>query len=226
MQKYFFPAKGYVLTGVFGGSYSSTATTVVLARKAKQLGGLKVIDAAMIAATAVMYLRLIVVAMIFNPAVGKALLLPYLSLAFTGAVITLFYLRTSQEKSEHPDIVDKNPLELKTAFLFALLFVAMMVVTQVVTQNYGSSGLEVLSFLVGFTDIDPFILSILTGKFTISSTQVIAAIMIASGSNNLLKAVYALWFGGVKNSYRAALWLILLGIVTISLGLGYERFFV
>jgi hypothetical protein len=48
--------------------------------------------------------------------------------------------------------------------------------------------------------------------------------MIASGSNNLLKAVYALWFGGLKNSYKSAVWLAVLGIVTIVLGLGYEKF--
>ena len=224
LQKYFFPAKGYVLTGVFGGSYSSTATTVVLARKARQLGGLDVIDAAIIAATSVMYLRLIVVAMIFNPQVGKSLILPFVSLSLLGALGALFYIKSSQKQTQHPDIVDRNPLELKTAFLFAFLFVGMMVVTNLVTQAYGKAGLEILSFVVGFTDIDPFVLSILTGKFTITSTQIVAAIMIASGSNNLLKAVYALWFGGLKNSYKSAVWLAVLGIVTIVLGLGYEKF--
>jgi len=224
LQKYFFPSKGYVLTGLFGGSYSSTATTVVLARKAKQIGGLNVIDAAIIAATSAMYLRLIVVAMIFNPQIGKILILPFVSLSLFGGVVSLFYIKSSQKQNQHPDIADKNPLELKTAFLFAFLFVGMMVLTNIVTQDYGKSGLEILSLLVGFTDIDPFILSILTGKFTITSTQIVTAIMIAAGSNNLLKAVYALWFGGIKNSYKSAVWLSILGAITIVLGLGYEKF--
>ena len=54
VQKYLFPSKGYFLTGIFGGTYSSTATTVVLARKAKAGGSNPVIDAAIIAATAMM----------------------------------------------------------------------------------------------------------------------------------------------------------------------------
>jgi len=223
LQKYFFPAKGYFLTGIFGGSYSSTATTVVLARKAKQLNGLDVIDAAIISATSVMYLRLIVVALIFNVDIGQKLLLPFTLLALFGFAVSFFYLRNDDKQKEHPDIVDKNPLELKTAFIFAILFVAMMILTSFVTKDYGSSGLEILSFLVGFTDIDPFILSILTGKFTITTAQIVAAIMIAAGSNNLLKALYALWFGGVKNTYKSAIWISVLGIVTIAFGLGYEH---
>jgi len=223
MQKYFFHSKGYFLTGIFGGSYSSTATTVVLARKAKQLGGLNVIDAAIISATSVMYLRLIIVALLFNFEIGKRLIVPFVVLSLIGFIIASFYLKDTKEKKEHPDIADKNPLELKTAFVFAFLFVAMMLLTQYVTQDYGKSGLEILSFFVGFTDIDPFVLSILTGKFDVTSDQIVAAIMIAAGSNNLLKAIYALWFGGIINSYKSAIWIIALGIITIVLGLGYEN---
>jgi len=223
VQKYFFPSKGYFLTGIFGGSYSSTATTVVLARKSKQTGGLNVIEAAIISATSVMYLRLIIVALLFNYEIGKSLLLPFGALALFGFMVSAFYLRDPKEKREHPDIVDTNPLELKTAFIFAFLFVAMMVITQFVTQHYGKAGLEILSFVVGFTDIDPFVLSILTGKFSVTSMQIVAAIMIAAGSNNLLKAIYAIWFGGIKNAYKSALWIAFLGIVTITLGLTYEN---
>ncbi|WP_434638061.1 DUF4010 domain-containing protein [Sulfurimonas sp. NW7] len=223
LQKYFFPSKGYYLTGIFGGSYSSTATTVVLARKAKQLQGYAVIDAAIISATSVMYLRLIVIALIFNIEIGKSLLFPFILLALTGFLISLFYLKSEQKTQENVEIVDHNPLELKTAFLFAFLFVAMIVITHFVTKHYGTSGLEILSFLVGFTDIDPFILSILTGKFSIENTQTTAAIMIAAGSNNLLKAIYALWFGTIKNTYKSALWISLLGVITIVWGLYFEH---
>ncbi len=225
LQKYIFPSKGYFLTGILGGLYSSTATTVVLAQKNKRIDGYGVIDAAIIAATSVMYLRLIVIAFLFNVETAKKLLLPFSVLAFSGLVISLFYLKKREKKAMHTEIVDKNPLELKTAFIFAFLFVSMMVLTQYVTQHYGESGLEILSFIVGFTDIDPFVLSILTGKFNVSSEQIMVAVMIAAGSNNLLKAIYALWFGGFKNSYKSALWITLLGLVTIAWGLEYEHIF-
>ena len=224
LQKYFFPSKGYFLTGIFGGLYSSTATTVVLARKAKQTRNSDVIDASIISATSVMYLRLIVVLLIFNFNAGIELIVPFVSLSLLGFIISFFFLKNQKVTNECQDIVDSNPLELKTAFLFAGLFVMMIILTNYVTKNYGSSGLEILSFIVGFTDIDPFILSILTGKFSITNIQIITAIMIAAGSNNLLKALYIVWFGGMKNTYKSAIVILIFGIITIILGLNFESF--
>ena len=224
LQKYFFPSKGYFLTGIFGGLYSSTATTVVLARKAKQTRNSDVIDASIISATSVMYLRLIVVSLIFNFSAGIELIVPFVSLSLFGFIISFYFLKNQKVTNECQDIVDSNPLELKTAFLFAGLFVMMIILTNYVTKNYGSSGLEILSFIVGFTDIDPFILSILTGKFSITNIQIITAIMIAAGSNNLLKALYIVWFGGMKNTYKSAIVILIFGIITIILGLNFESF--
>ncbi len=221
IQKYFFPSKGYFLTGVFGGLYSSTATTVVLARKAKSTTQTNVLNAAIIASTAVMYLRLIVIALVFNLAIGERIIVPFALFSVAGFLVAYFYLQKQENAKEHPDIVDKNPLEMGTAFLFAFLFVIMMMLTHFVTLKYGGAGLEVLSFIVGFTDIDPFILSILTGKFSVSTPEIISAILIAAGSNNFLKAIYALWFGGVKNSYKSALWISLFGAMSIAWGLFY-----
>ena len=77
-----------------------------------------------------------------------------------------------------------------TAFIFAFLFVITMMITNFVIQNYGTSGLQFLSTIVGFTDIDPFILSLLTGKYTIEPSHIASAIIISAGSNNILKSIY------------------------------------
>lgn len=217
-QKYFFPNRGYFLTGIIGGTYSSTATTVVLAQKARQMGGNPLIDAGIIAATAVMYLRLIVIALVFNFSVGLKLLVPFLIFAGLGIFSSLLYIRQGKRAVTPPEFVDNNPLELKTAFAFAILFVLMMMLTSYVTHHYGTEGLRVLSFFAGLTDIDPFVLSILTGKYAVSIDQVVAAIVVAAGSNNLLKALYALWFGGVKTLWRSSSWIALLGVMTILYG--------
>ncbi len=218
-QKYFFPSKGYFLTGVIGGTYSSTATTVALARKLKSLGYNRVIESAIIAATSVMYIRLIVVAAIFNIYVARSLAAPFIVLCLVGLAVSALFFRSNKETKGVVDYVDKNPLELGTALLFALLFVVMMVLTQSVSKEYGSGGLQVLSFLVGFTDIDPFVLSLLTGKYGVNTIEVTSLVMIAAGSNNLLKAFYALWFGGLKNTARSAAAIVVLGVVTIAWGL-------
>jgi uncharacterized membrane protein (DUF4010 family) len=223
VQKYFFPNKGYFLTGIIGGTYSSTATTVVLSRKAAHAGYNPVIDAAIIAATSVMYLRLLVIAFVFNVDIGKSLTLPFMTLAAAGSLLAALFFKKTAEQGEGSDFVDRNPLELGTALVFAALFVVMMVITRFVTEHYGSSGLEILSFVVGFTDIDPFVLSLLTGKYGVTATQVTAAVMIAAGSNNLLKAIYALWFGGFRKTWRSAMAITLLGVATIVWALWIEH---
>ncbi len=220
-QKYFFPSKGYFLTGVIGGTYSSTATTVVLAGKLKNMGKNSVIESAIIAATSVMYIRLIAVAAIFNLSVAKTLAVPFVALSLAGFALSLLFFRSEREREGSVDYVDKNPLELGTALLFALLFVVMMVLTQFVSKEYGSGGLRVLSFLAGFTDIDPFVLSLLTGKYGVDSVEVSSLVMIAAGSNNLLKAFYAIWFGGIGKTVRSAAAIAVLGLATIVWGLTF-----
>ncbi len=215
-QKYFFPNRGYFITGIIGGTYSSTATTVVLARKAKNFSKNQILDASIIAATSMMYIRLVAVAAIFNFTIAKKIVLPFAILSLIGFLVSLALLRGGGRDSSEGEVTDSNPLELGTAFIFAALFVVMMMLTQYVVKEYGSSGLEILSFIVGFTDIDPFILSLLTGKYSVTVVEIVAAIMIAAGSNNLLKAIYALWFGGFRRTWRSAITIALLGIATIG----------
>ena len=214
LQKYIFSNKGYFLTGLAGGAYSSTATTVVLASKATQ-NCLNSITAGIIGATAVMYFRLIIIAYIFNHQVAQKILIPYIALGIGGILVAIFYLKKDlkEEKSEY---VDSNPLELKTAFIFAFLFIAMIAITKFIHTHFGNIGLEILSFIIGFTDIDPFILSLLTGKFSITIALIAKLIFIATASNNFLKAFYSYFFSK-KQCIISTVWLIIFGIINLVL---------
>ena len=214
LQKYIFSNKGYYFTGLAGGAYSSTATTVVLASKATQ-NCLHSITAGIIGATAVMYFRLIIIAYIFNYDVAREIFLPYLILGISGILVSIYYLKKdlTVQKSEY---VDSNPLELKTAFIFAFLFIAMIAITKFIHTHFGNLGLEILSFIIGFTDIDPFILSLLTGKFTITIAMIAKLIFIATASNNFLKAFYSYFFSK-KRCIISTVWLVIFGIINLVL---------
>lgn len=221
LESYFFKAKGYFLTGILGGLYSSTAATIVLAKKSVEAkGGANIFAASIVIATAVMYLRLFVIAFIFNPTIAIDIARNLMALSLLSAGIAWgFYARRKIKGREDPITTQSNPLELPTAFLFAFLFVAMVFVTHIVLQHYGNTGLKVLSFIVGFTDIDPFIVSILTSKFRITTTEAGSAILIAAGSNNILKALYTWFFSRKRAGMHSAVALIILGILTIAAGL-------
>ena len=163
-----------------------------------------------------MYLRLAAISAIFNLKIAMTLLLPFVGFALAGGVISAVYALQRTSAGSDVEVVDTNPLELRTAFVFAALFMAMTALTQVVMEHFGTGGLHILSFVVGFTDIDPFVLSVLTGQYTVEARAIAAAVMIAAGSNNLLKALYAIWFGGTAAGRNAALWLIVLGLGSIG----------
>ena len=57
----------------------------------------------------------------------------------------------------------RNPLEITAAAFFALLFVVISIATEWARAHFGAAGVDTLAAVVGFTDIDPFVLSIAQG---------------------------------------------------------------
>ncbi|HHT00427.1 MAG TPA: DUF4010 domain-containing protein [Thiomicrospira sp.] len=221
-QKFFFHEQGVLLTGVLGGIYSSTATTVVLAKKSVEYPRLSYrMTGAIISATGLMYVRLWIIAAIFMWPVAMTLLPSIISLSLAALVLTVVYIQLEKRRGDHKTVESgnaQNPLELKVAFIFAGLFVVMAVATQFVMTNYGEAGVKYLSVIVGFTDIDPFILSILNGQYQADIGVISGAILIAAGSNNILKAIYAWVLAEPDSGRHSAFWLCTLGVMSIALG--------
>ncbi|MBU0632169.1 DUF4010 domain-containing protein [bacterium] len=219
LKKYIFKDKGYLLTGILGGIYSSTATTIVLAKKASSNNTPHLFASSIIMATGFMYIRLLGITYAFNFEIASRLLVPFVALALLTIGIGYFmYKRATVElMTDLDNVEDKNPLELSTAFLFSFLFIAMAILTHFVVTNYGNMGLNVLSFIVGFTDIDPFVLSILSSKFNVTIESASMAIMIAVGSNNILKAFYAYIFSKNRAGVLSGLALLFLGVLTMGI---------
>lgn len=220
VQTYFFPNSGVLLTGVLGGLYSSTATTVVLSRHALTAAtDLPLYTPAIILASTMMYLRLILLIVILgHSAIALRLALPFTILI----TISLLASRLLHHRANVPAPTTgaptsgvRHPLEFSTAVVFALLFVFFAGLTQWVTTRYGTTGLHWLSFIIGFTDVDPFILALLAGKYSLDLNNISSAILIATASNNLLKATYAIVIVRNRSVLPATLWLIFIGLLSL-----------
>lgn len=209
IHSYFFQSRGLMITAVVAGLYSSTVATVVIGRRARDLTSVESqVSAALIAATTMMYLRLLAIIFLFDRQAGLKLLPPFGLIILLSIVAIAVLSRYKNRTLPTTDAVDvQHPLELYSALLFAALFMMFTFVTHYVTSHFGSNGLNYLAIAVGLTDIDPFILSLLSGKFLISQSAIIAAIVMASGSNNLLKAAYAIFFARNRSVRAGALWL-------------------
>ncbi len=198
LKKFAFPQSGTIITAILGGIYSSTATTIVLARKSKEEKNNEKIPAGIMAATTMMYPRLLLLAFIFNKKVALHLAIPFLALFVAGTLLSWLMLRKStRPDTSHYEVKEgRNPLEFKTAIIFGLLFTFFSLLTHFVMNRYGNTGVNVLSFIVGVTDIDPYILNLFQSTgITLSVSLIVRATLIATISNNLIKMIYALILG-------------------------------
>ncbi len=194
---------GLWLWGMLGGLVSSTAVTISAGRMAQRSpeqsrNALR----ATILASAVMYLRILALIALLNPAFVGAL---WWELPALSAVGFLFAFQ-SGGGSTHTQSFDsslENPFEIKPAMIFGGLFVLLSVVTSLVKNSFGNAGLLTLAGLVGVTDIDPFILSLVQGKIPDHSV-VAGAILLAMASNTLVKGIYFAVLA--KKNRRSTLW--------------------
>ncbi|MGH6973898.1 MAG: DUF4010 domain-containing protein [Stellaceae bacterium] len=215
MQRFVTPARGDLMVALLGGLYSSTATTVVLARAAAAKPATNsVAQAGIILATALMYLRILVIVAIFDLplALGIAPATILLSLAGVGmAALQYRRARRVNTGAEKAKTGPRNPLELTAAAVFAVLFVVTSIATQWAQSRFGALGVNVLAAVVGFVDIDPFVLNMAqSGPGSLPLDGLISAVLIAMSSNNVLKAVYATIFAGWRASLPAAMALLIL----------------
>ena len=222
MQAYFVKSRGILLTGAMGGFYSSTAATLVVSRQSHCYPRQSTRPAvAIILATAMMYLRLLAIVALFNLHLGLMLVPGFVGLFLLTAAFALTLVRHNHEPASTRIGGDapKNPLELSAALFFAASFLVVTAVTHVMLAHYPDGGLRWLAFFTGFTDIDPFVLALLSGHFTHSDNDIGKAILIAVGSNNLLKAAYVFVLAAPGTRIIAVASLLVLAGLTLAYGL-------
>lgn len=206
LQRFVFKKSGVLLSGILGGMYSSTAATLIISRKSREAGiSTNQYAASITAATTMMYVRILILVFIFNQTLAKLLTPYFVILIFISIVATaVIYLSKRPQTDETSVSYDKNPLELKMAALFAVLFILFTLLTTFTLQNYGSGGLNFLSYIIGFTDIDPFLLNIFQGQYSVPLESLAKATFQAIISNNILKTAFTLSLAD-KHTKRLAL---------------------
>ena len=185
---------GVILAAMLGGAYSSTLTTVAMAKRSSREERPHLFSGAILMASGVMYLRLAILLGLFNRDLMLRLGPSFLVLAGIAICAGWFWsLRESaKSKALKQEYEPENPLELSAAFLFAGLFVVLLIATHVVVVYLGESGIYVLATIMGVTDVDPFIMGLTQSAPTLTPLAMASSgILIAASSNNVVKGVYA-----------------------------------
>jgi uncharacterized membrane protein (DUF4010 family) len=194
LQKLTKPRGGPVLAALLGGAYSSTVTTVVLAKRASRENRPHLFSGAILIASGVMYLRLTILLGLFNRSLMVKLAPSFLGLALLALSVGWIWSRRPDASSEaiKREFEPPNPLELRAAFLFAALFVAILIATHFTVVYLGRAGVYTLAAIMGVSDVDPFIMGMTQATPTLTPLAVgSASILIAAASNNAVKGIYA-----------------------------------
>jgi uncharacterized membrane protein (DUF4010 family) len=216
--------RGLIIAGLLGGAYSSTVTTVVLARQSKKREPCAVgFAGAIVAATGMMYIRLWILLLLFAAPLAYRLTSIFWGLGLTAIVVGSLLTRSLNvdEKCEFdPDTRrrDGNPLEMTSAFTFAAIFLAVLVATKFVAEQFGNTGVLVMAGIMGAADVDPFILGLtqtLGAGLDIGTAAL--AVVIASAVNNLMKGIYAVIFGSRRTGRLSLALLTMFGAVSVAL---------
>ncbi|MFV0586970.1 MgtC/SapB family protein [Bacteroides reticulotermitis] len=208
LKRYVFQESGVLVSGIIGGLYSSTATISVLARKSRKAPEQEAGEyvAAMLLAVSMMFLRFMVLILIFSWStfltIYPFLLIMAFSTATVGWVIHSRQQRLHDQSAEPEDDDSSNPLEFKVALIFAILFVIFTILTHYTLVYAGTGGLNLLSFVSGFSDITPFILNLLQNSGSVAVLTIAACSMQAIISNIMINMCYALFFSGRGSKLR------------------------
>jgi uncharacterized membrane protein (DUF4010 family) len=207
LQKWDQGRGGVFVSAMLGGAYSSTVTTVVLAKRARHEQAPHVWAGGILTASGVMYFRLLVLVAFFSRALTLRLLAPFISMGVLGVLGGWIWSRLPEATpvSGNDTKMDvQNPLELSAAFLFALLFVVLLVATHYAVVYGGRSGIYGLAALSGLTDVAPFALGLTQSAGTATPMMVaVGGIVVAASSNNLVKGFYAFGFADRKTGRQA-----------------------
>ncbi len=209
---------GIFLAALLGGAYSSTVTTVVLARRAAQEDQPHLYSGSILIASGIMYLRLIALLALFNRALMSMVLVPFLVLAALAAGAGWLWSRRADhaQPAAQQSLEPKNPLDLLAAFFFAALFLIMLVATQLAVTYLGRGGLNALAAIMGVSDVDPFIMGLTQAAGSATPLQVAAvAIIIAAASNNVIKGIYAFSLADRKTGTQSLIFLVALAALSL-----------
>lgn len=210
------PGQGYVVTGLLGGLVSSTNVTLSFSRMRADANSEVPLALGVVAASTMLYFRVVGAASFLNPALGLAILPFAIPPALAGVLFCAYGLRRNRPAAVG-DETTANPLQFRSALQMAALFQIVLFLVRAANTQWGQSGLLAAGGILGLTDVDALVVSMAreAGTGDLVST---AALATAVGilANNALKLGVAIVFGRGRFRSLAAIGL---GVLTLATAL-------
>ncbi|MCB9285150.1 MAG: MgtC/SapB family protein [Lewinellaceae bacterium] len=222
LTKFLDQKKSTLMTGILGGFVSSTATTWYFSRQSgKSEEGGVIEAAAIILASSIMFPRLLIWLLLLNFPLFKSIWWFVLLLGLVGIGFGYWIARKQDQLSEGPPKEVRNPINLREALIFALIYLAIQFVVGYANAHFGENGVYLASGISGITDIDAITISMANfSKSGLAQTVAGTAILIAAFANTLIKFIFCLFFGNKRlKRYTSMVF-----VPLFAIGIGYIVF--
>ncbi len=198
LLKFGSPNKGILLTAVIGGLFSSTMIAWVFSAKSRENKELApVFGSGIVLASSIMFIRVIILCLIFAPQVAMSLLFPLLLMLIVSLAPAWQILKKHKRSSDGPQLSPGNPLDIKNAVFFVLLYIAVTLFMHASRQWLGTTMTYLSGALAGIADIDS--ITIATAKWASatpdSNQQAKVIVLLAVMSNSVFKLLVSLFTG-------------------------------
>lgn len=191
--------RGLSVTGLLGGLISSTAVTLGFSKMSKDQPRLQTaLVAGIIAASGLMYARVLVEAFVFAPDMALKLAIPLvvLFLLVEGTAV-YWWRRPIDETPGSSGVTLQNPVTLKSALQFAALYAAVIFVAKVLIEEASEAALSVVGAVSGINDVDAITLAMAdeVARQGLDPTFGAQAVLAAVVVNTLVKGGMAVVLG-------------------------------
>jgi uncharacterized membrane protein (DUF4010 family) len=213
--------RGLLVAGAVGGLVSSTAVTLAASARAKATPALAGLAAlAVIVASTIMFVRILVATFIVERTLFTPLLPPLGAMAVTGvAICAVLYVRQARGPVSPTTVELSNPFELSSAVKFGAFFIVILILSRWAMETFGEGGSYVTGVLAGLTDVDAITLSmanlVKSGDLEVRVAE--RTVVLAACSNTLVKGGMALVLGGTALGRRVLVaFAIVLGVGLVT----------
>jgi uncharacterized membrane protein (DUF4010 family) len=192
------PERGIGLSGILGGLASSTAVAVSFSRRSRETPALcRSCAMAIIAASTVMVLRILVLAGAVYPGLLKALWLPLTVVGASGAGASIWLWRGSRNGPSTGDGLEiGNPFRLSAVLTFGAAYAVILFLVKAVREFLPEGSVGLVAVVSGLTQVDAITLTV--AKLTredMSMNLAVSTIIIAALSNTMSKALIGITMG-------------------------------
>lgn len=199
--------KGIQFAAILGGIVSSTALTWDFSKKSKDDPERSAQYATgIVLACSIMYLRVLLIVYLLNPGLGFYLSIPALMLGVGGLLTGRWLMKEITTKPSQETFSISNPLNIRNAVTFAVLFSVVGVLVQAGKSMFGEGGIYLVGALSGLTNVDAIVLSMVNyaGSQPELAKVAVVTMLLAMTVNTLFKFSLALLNG--NKTMKSVIW--------------------